>query len=1076
MTKKKKITIFAAILILLMGLAALSVFVATRMLDLETHRAELIQAVKTALNRDVHYAKGDFSLWFRPGFTFTGVVIKEKDAQATFITADRLSFKLAILPLLKKKVVLHEMALENPRIAIVREASGAFNVSDLLEDKKQDLSFKINRLRIRNGNLRFTDRWIAPEGLTTSLEQLNLHLDHFERGKNADFALSAIVVDTGKSGNLSLEGFLEISKDSESLLKSRIDTAVKAGGLNAGWYWPYYSRYVPFKKIFGRLDIDTRYRGNFTDFTSKGSMTIHDLHFDYPPIFHAPLKPKTVHAVYDMKLDPHDIAVSHLDVTVDGVNVKGSCLLKDIHTDDLLIDAKAVTTQIRWESFSHFVPYGVIPKDVADFIEQKIKGGIFRLDEGRLYGRVSQIAHMEKGDNYNVLYIRGRAEQAVLKYAPGVPDFNSIAGLLELKGKDFILHNMSGKFGDAPFSAEGKLADYCVETPTIYPFTMNMTPTAKEVAWLFSDEPVKKLRYTGKSTLHLSGNGTTTNYNLNGVWDLSATHYQYPEWLDKPAGKANHLSFKINMNKEEALFSAIQYNLSPLSLSASAKYRHAGKRGLSLAINTNPFQMQEIVPMLPTLGKFKPQGTIQASLRAESASKDLADLRWGGEIALTGASFKPAAQVQPLGNVTGKLRLQDDALETPQMDVQLGSSMISVQGTVANLKKPSLSLTFSSPGMDMADLGLHHPKQPVQLKNVSGSVVFKDRDLQINALTFHINDSILNIKGTVQNVQDRPRTDINVASPYLDWQDIMTLGKLKHTENIGQHPAKTTLKAAIYVDVGRMDKFNVRKLKTNLSLDENVLYLEALEFNALGGTVAGSSRIDLADIKAPRYQFTFKLNKLSAEQCLQLFDIKGKLITGTLSAQGDLTAKGGSSTDLKKTTLGHIRVQVEEGKLAGLSTLSKIFSILNVSQLFKLQLPDMVRGGMPYDKIIATLSFKDGIMSTKDLFIRSDAMNISAVASVDMLKKEFFQTVVGVQPLQTLDKTVGRIPVVGWILTDKNKGIITVYFEVKGNIDEPLVTAIPAEAMARGVFDIFKNIFLLPVKLFTDTGEVLFGR
>jgi uncharacterized protein YhdP len=711
MTKKKKIILLAAILISLVGLAAISVFVATRMLDLETHRAELIQAVKTALNRDIHYAKGDFSLWFRPAFTFTEVVIKEKDAQATFITADRLSFKLAILPLLKKKIVLHEMALENPRIAVIREASGAFNVSDLLEDKKQDLFLKVNRLRIRNGAVRFTDRWIAPEGLTTSLEQLNLRLDHPERGKTADFALSAIVVDTGKSGSLSLEGSLEISKETESLLKSRIDTAVKARGLNAGWYWPYYNRYVPFKKIFGQLDMDTRYRGNFTDFTSKGSMTMHDLHFDYPPIFHAPLKPKTVHAVYDMKLDPHDIAVSHLDVNVDGVNVKGSCLLKDIHTDDLLIDAKAVTTQIRWGSYSHFIPYGVIPKSVADFIEQKIKGGIFRLDDGRLYGRVSQIAHMEKGDNYNVLYIRGRAEQGVLKYAPEVPDFSSIAGLLELKGKDFILHNMTGKFGDAPFSAEGKLADYCVGTPTSYPFTMNMTPTAKEVAWLFSDEPVKKLRYAGKSTLYLSGNGYTTNYNLNGVWDLSAAHYQYPEWLDKPAGKANHLSFKIQMNKEEALFSAIQYNLSPLSLAASAKYRHAGKRGLSLAINTNPFQMREIVPMLPKLGKFNPQGTIQASLKAESAPKDLADLRWGGEIALTGASFKPADHIKPVSNVTGKIRLQDDTLETSQMAVQLGSSMISAQGTVANLKKPSFSLTFSSPRVDMADLGLRHPNK-----------------------------------------------------------------------------------------------------------------------------------------------------------------------------------------------------------------------------------------------------------------------------------------------------------------------------------------------------------------------------
>jgi uncharacterized protein YhdP len=136
----------------------------------------------------------------------------------------------------------------------------------------------------------------------------------------------------------------------------------------------------------------------------------------------------------------------------------------------------------------------------------------------------------------------------------------------------------------------------------------------------------------------------------------------------------------------------------------------------------------------------------------------------------------------------------------------------------------------------------------------------------------------------------------------------------------------------------------------------------------------------------------------------------------------------------------------------------------------------MVSGGMPYDAIVATLSVKDGIVSTQDLFIRSDAMNISAVGSIDMPKGEFVQTIVGVKPLQTVDKAISLIPVVGWILTDENRSVMSVHFEVRGSLDNPIVTAIPVKAMARGVFDIFKNIFQLPAKLFTDTGEVILGR
>jgi hypothetical protein len=103
-------------------------------------------------------------------------------------------------------------------------------------------------------------------------------------------------------------------------------------------------------------------------------------------------------------------------------------------------------------------------------------------------------------------------------------------------------------------------------------------------------------------------------------------------------------------------------------------------------------------------------------------------------------------------------------------------------------------------------------------------------------------------------------------------------------------------------------------------------------------------------------------------------------------------------------------------------------------------------------------------------------MNISAVGTIDMPRGQFVDTLVGVQPLQTVDKVISRIPVVGWILTDENRSIMTVYFEVKGSLDNPTVTAIPVKAIARGVFDIFKNIFQLPAKLFTDTGEVIFGR
>jgi uncharacterized protein YhdP len=203
--------------------------------------------------------------------------------------------------------------------------------------------------------------------------------------------------------------------------------------------------------------------------------------------------------------------------------------------------------------------------------------------------------------------------------------------------------------------------------------------------------------------------------------------------------------------------------------------------------------------------------------------------------------------------------------------------------------------------------------------------------------------------------------------------------------------------------------------------------------------------------------------------------IQKQQLTGALSLQGEFTAKGESATELKKSMQGSVKVRIDHGSIKKFSTLAKIFSILNVSQLLKFHLPDMVSGGMPYNKITGTFAIKDGYASTQNLLIDSNAINISSVGKLDLVKNQL-DLVIGVHPLQTVDKVVSRIPIVGWILTGKDHTIITTYFEAKGPIEDPQVSAVPVKSLAKGVLNIFKRIFELPVRLVTDTGEVMIGN
>ena len=1071
--KKNFYLIFTiAILVILAGGGTL---VLNSFFHLDSYKDQLLAELQTSLNRKVTYEKGVFSFRFGASFSFTNIVVLDKDGVSKFVTADKLTFKIALLPLLEKRVVMKELVLDKPQIFLNRDKSGVFNISDLLEEKREAAPFQIRGIRIKKGRINFRDLAVAPESVHTLLEDTDFSISHAMRGKVCDFKLSTFVANQEKKGVITLAGSAKLAEKDKPLSDTPVNASILVKNLDAEHYWPYYKAFVPFRKVLGYLDMDSVFKGKLSEFTSKGTVRIAGLRFDYPAVFHAVLTPATVKFNYDMELTPKDISVKSLDLSVDALKVTGSCRIMDIPSRDPRITAQAKTSSFRLEDFHQYIPYGIIAHDASVYIEQHIKGGTYKLDYGRLDGRVSQIAHMERGDNYNVLAIRGTVEKGLITYGPDVPTFNAIKGDLEMKGKDFLLHRMTANFGGSPFTLEGKIADYPLNTPSSYPFGMTMTPRQAEIAWLFGREAGKKLRYTGESTLRLTGDGYTNGYNLSGEWNLTPAAYSYPDLVVKPVGRLNLLSFKGSVNNQEARLSSLQYNLSPMALSISADYRFTDKRQLALSIKSNRFQVGEVTSLLPAIEKYKPSGRLQGVIRGESPTGTFTDLLWGGNITFSGFSFKPSEQVNPVSNMTGNIIFNGTSLETSQLTAKLGNSTIYCKGSMVGFKNPTLNLAFSAPLLDMADLGLHAHHKEVKATRVQGNIALKDNNLQIRSLSGQIGNSSASIKGNINDINN-PKIDISVTSTNMELEDLLLLTELEKPEKKESPHNGLHLKATIRAETGSYKDIDFDKLVTTVMLENRILYLQPLELDALGGHVSGKARLDLGStVSPPRYQISYNLDKVSAESLTQAFGIEKREVSGTVSLQGELTARGNSSAELKKTALGSLKLKCEKGSLRKFPVLSKIFSILNVSQLFKLHLPDMVAGGMPYNSITATISIQDGIASSQDFYIASNAMNMSAVGKVDLVKNELDATI-GVQPLQSVGKVVNRLPVVGWILTGEKKTFLTPYFEAKGRLDDPTVKAVPVSSIAKGVFNVFKRVFELPGKLFTDTGEVLVGK
>jgi uncharacterized protein YhdP len=513
--------------------------------------------------------------------------------------------------------------------------------------------------------------------------------------------------------------------------------------------------------------------------------------------------------------------------------------------------------------------------------------------------------------------------------------------------------------------------------------------------------------------------------------------------------------------------------MAPLSLNGSAVYRSGPKPAMNFSAKTNEFPIQTLAPRFPRLTRFHPSGRVLLSVSGTGGGNWMDSLDLGGGITLSGVSFKTGENGRQLTQVNGTVAFQGESLKTQMFTARLGNSVLSGSGTLTDFSSPTFSIAFTCPSLDPVDLGLRVPAKPVRLQRVQGNMTFKDDSLSVKSLSMQINRTNLNISGTVDNMS-HPSARLQLHSAYLDMDDVALLASLEREKGAKGGPSSLALSATLQADGGRFHNVDFRRLRSNIHFEQKILYLEETECGVMGGAFTGKGRVDFGTTGGPRWQTTFSLRNASAAQFLQALET-GRELTGTLSLEGELTAKGNTLKEVKATTLGNLKLHCENGTLKKFALLSKLFSILNVSQLFKFRLPDMVSGGMPYNQINATFAFRDGVVSTSDLFIDSNAMNISMVGEFDLVKEQLNVTI-GVKPLQTIDKVVSRIPVVGWVLTGKNKSLITAYFEATGSLDNPTVRSITVKSMAKGVFSIFKRLFQLPAKLVTDTGEVIINQ
>jgi hypothetical protein len=190
-----------------------------------------------------------------------------------------------------------------------------------------------------------------------------------------------------------------------------------------------------------------------------------------------------------------------------------------------------------------------------------------------------------------------------------------------------------------------------------------------------------------------------------------------------------------------------------------------------------------------------------------------------------------------------------------------------------------------------------------------------------------------------------------------------------------------------------------------------------------------------------------------------LFD-KGDLITGKFSLDSTITAQGGSD-ELAKKIAGNWALKADEGRIYRLEALAKLLAVLNVTEILRGEVPDIMESGFAY----RTISAKGGVEGERVIisegFLDGPSMELAGEGEVNLKDKTIDMKVL-FAPLKTADFIIKQIPIVEEILGGT---LVSIPVRVKGDIKDPKITYLSPGDIGSGLVEIMKRTLQAPFKI-----------
>jgi hypothetical protein len=1069
------------------------------------HNAEyikslLLQHVERQLGR--HIEVGEARLEFLPRFRLqlSQVIVRDLDPTQVFFTADRVDLVLRALPLLRQQVVGKRLTIEQPKLVIRRDAAGRWNVpgqgtgADSMGNPLS-LMLMVKETVIRGGEVTVVDDYRTDAARYLKLAALDTTVIVAPQGTRADIGTSGIIVAPQGVSALSLVGTIS---QAPSLIAPPSGSAARP--------------FMQFDGIAEALNIDITQMADFfgprpVPARMQGAANLRG---------HIRVVPGV--AGYDMLL-------SDMVANIERIHITGHASLSGLLATQPTFSLTFASSPIMLDELLNRFPIQSIHPDMLRLIEERQIGGKLEVVSATLTGSATPEPQLSFTGEMRIS--EGRALLGADRVLA-----RDLAGTVFVEPGRLRLTELSGQYGTLLIRGGKGLVAFLDGGPALeLEVTGDMTAGhlvdflvrkvhAEPAASTFSS--LKEIKGNVVLTLRLAGSLTTPDgvHVLGGDFVVQEVGFQSLKLPEPVAG----LTGRVLVSRQSLELDKVSGRLGNTKVDLHGVLALGEKPQFQSFTAHAKVSIEQWLHLLPTTvpsgSAFPLTGTAEATV---DLSGPIDQPRFKASVNLLETtlsipgSVEKAAGIPAVWTVEGTVA-PASVLNVERLELVVAPFRLSGKGKIklgspvafeATLVSGSLTLNEFPTGFSL--FGLKDGSLEISLDvrgsgsnwqawRITGWVALTDAVLQVKgledpidnlyvrlklvrngadlkrlALRFKGND--LRVSGTIRNWPRLPSIDLKFESALFDLDLLVPKGARSPVRDLLERLAASTRSVAtVAVDRAVYKQVKLKDLSCRVNLRDGVLDVDRLAAQAEGGAIAGRFIVRLPERGPAESEAAIRITGVPFEEFTHLFGTEEHPVVGTMTLTGTLQATGKNPKGVLPTLNGSMDLLIQQGRMFKLTVVSKIVTILNLPVLLQGKV-NLAKDGMPFDKITASFSIHDGIVTSENLVVDSPVMKMTGAGRYDLMADRL-EFVVAVSPFGSYAQLLKSIPLFGRLFAGERKGIDTALFEVKGPLKDPSVNYLSLRSFATGLtglaqlaFDVLKNAIMLPKELIAPEAE-----